>query len=136
PATHGTYTNSAVAHFDGYQVDSTQDVTDNAPASVSLQANTPPSISLVKSVSPSGTQTPGTDLAYTVAFTNSGDLAAQQFILIDPDSSSTLKINDNTDFKVGSVATTLGGLTGVTVAYSNDGGTTYAYTPASGGGGA
>jgi uncharacterized repeat protein (TIGR01451 family) len=136
PATHGSYTNSAVAHFDGYQVDTTQSVTDNAPASVSLQVNTPPNISLVKSVSPSGTQTPGTDLTYTVTFANSGDLAAQQFVLIDPDPSTTLKINDNTDFKVGSATTTLGGFTGVTVAYSNDGGTTYAYTPASGGGGA
>jgi uncharacterized repeat protein (TIGR01451 family) len=136
PATHGNYTNSAVAHFDSYQVDTTQDTTDNAPASVTLRVNTPPSISLVKSVSPSGTQVPGTDLTYTVAFSNSGDLGAQQFILIDPDPSTTLKISDNTDFKVGSVSTTLGGLTSVAVAYSNDGGTTYAYTPTSGGGGA
>jgi len=136
PATHGSYTNSAVAHFDGYQVDSTQDVTDNAPASVSLQVNTPPSISLVKSVSPSGTQVPGTDLAYSISFSNSGDLAAQQFILVDPDPSTTLKINDNTDFKVGSATATLGGLSGVTVTYSKDGGTTFTYTPTSGGGGA
>ncbi|HYY93603.1 MAG TPA: hypothetical protein VE713_03725, partial [Pyrinomonadaceae bacterium] len=136
PATHGSYTNSAVAHFDGYQVDSTQDVTDNAPASVSLQVNTPPNISLVKSVSPSGTQVPGTDLAYSISFSNSGDLAAQQFILVDPDPSTTLKINDNTDFKVGSATATLGGLSGVTVTYSNDGGTTFTYTPTSGGGGA
>lgn len=136
PATHGSYTNSAVAHFDGYQVDSTQDVTDSAPASVSLQVNTPPSISLVKSVSPSGTQVPGTDLVYSISFSNSGDLAAQQFILVDPDPSTTLKINDNTDFKVGSASATLGGLSGVTVTYSKDGGTTFTYTPTSGGGGA
>lgn len=136
PATHGTYTNTAVSHFDGYQVDSTQDVTDNAPASASLVVNTPPDVSLVKSVSPSGTQVPGTDLTYTVAFSNSGDTAAQQFVVVDPSPSTTLKINDNTDFKVGSVVTTLGGLTGVTVAYSNDGGATWTYTPASGAGGA
>jgi uncharacterized repeat protein (TIGR01451 family) len=136
PATHGSYTNSAVAHFDTYQVDSTQDVTDSAPASVSLQVNTPPSVSLVKSVSPSGTQVPGTDLAYSISFSNSGDLAAQQFILVDPDPSTTLKINDNTDFKVGSATATLGGLSGVTVTYSKDGGTTFTYTPTSGGGGA
>jgi hypothetical protein len=43
----------------------------------------------------------------------------------------------NTDFKVGSVTTTLGttGLT-VVVAYSNNGGTTWVYVPASGAGGA
>jgi hypothetical protein len=98
--------------------------------------NTPPNISLVKSVSPSGTQVPGTDLAYSISFSNSGDLAAQQFILVDPDPSTTLKINDNTDFKVGSATATLGGLSGVTVTYSNDGGTTFTYTPTSGGGGA
>ena len=41
------------------------------------------------------------------------------------------------DFKVGSVTSALGttGLT-VAVAYSNDGGTTFTYTPVSGGGGA
>jgi uncharacterized repeat protein (TIGR01451 family) len=136
PATHGTYTNTAVSHFDAYQIDSTQDVTDNAPASASLLVNTPPDVSLVKSVSPSGTQVPGTDLTYTVAFANGGDTAAQQLIIVDPSPSTTLKINDNTDFKVGSVTTTLGGLTGVTVAYSNDGGATWTYTPASAAGGA
>ena len=46
-------------------------------------------------------------------------------------------IPNNTDFKVGSVVNSLGttGLT-VAIAYSNNGGATYAYTPASGGGGA
>jgi uncharacterized repeat protein (TIGR01451 family) len=109
---------------------------DFGSSAFNITAQTPPNISLVKSVSPSGTQPPGTDLTYTVNFSNSGNLAAQQFILVDPDTSTTLKINDNTDFKVGSVTTTLGGLSGVTVAYSNDGGVTFAYTPASGGGGA
>ncbi|PYT02972.1 MAG: hypothetical protein DMF65_05215, partial [Acidobacteria bacterium] len=109
---------------------------DYGSRSITVTAQTPPNISLVKSVSPSGTQPPGTDLVYTVNFSNSGNLAAQQFILVDPDTSTTLKINDNTDFKVGSVSTTLGGFTGVTVAYSNNGGATFAYTPASGAGGA
>jgi hypothetical protein len=42
-----------------------------------------------------------------------------------------------TDFKVGSVTSTLGttGLT-VVIAYSNNGGTTFVYMPVSGGGGA
>ena len=87
-------------------------------------------VTLAKTVSPSGTQQPGTDLAYTVTFTNSGDAAG-----------SVLSITDacpaNTDFKVGSVTNNLGttGLT-VVVAYSNNGGSTWTYPPASGGGGA
>lgn len=89
-----------------------------------------PEIALAKSVSPSGTQSPGTDLAYVVNFTNSGLSPASSFIMLDP-------IPTYTDFKVGSVTTSLDttGLT-VTVAYSNNGGTTWTYTPASGAGGA
>jgi hypothetical protein len=89
-----------------------------------------PSVTLVKAVSPSGSQPPSTDLAFTVTFTNSGSAAAQSLVITDP-------IPANTDFKVGSVTNSLGstGLT-VTVEYSNDNGTTWTYTPASGGGGA
>lgn len=85
---------------------------------------------LSKSVNPSGSQIPGTDLAYTVAFTNSGGATASSFVITDP-------IPTNTDFKVGSVSNSLGstGLT-VVVAYSNNGGSTWTYAPASGGGGA
>ena len=85
---------------------------------------------LTKSVSPSGSQVPGTDLVYTVAFTNSGGGTVSSFVIADP-------IPANTDFKLGSVTNSLGttGLT-VVVAYSNDGGTTWTYTPVSAGGGA
>jgi uncharacterized repeat protein (TIGR01451 family) len=85
---------------------------------------------LSKSVSPTGSQVPGTDLTYTVAFTNSGGAAANTFVIQDA-------IPANTDFKVGSVSNSLGttGLT-VVVAYSNNGGTSWTYTPVSGGGGA
>lgn len=87
-------------------------------------------ITLSKSVSPSGNQPLATDLAYTLGFTNGGDSAASSFVLTDP-------IPPNTDFKIGSVTSALG-MTGLTVAvaYSNDGGTTFTYTPSSGGGGA
>jgi len=90
----------------------------------------PPNVNLVKSVSPSGNLVPGTDLAYTVAFTNSGGMAASSFTITDP-------IPTNTDFKVNSVTQTLGttGL-GVTVSYSKDGGTSWTYIPVSGGGNA
>ena len=91
-----------------------------------------PNVALTKSVSPSGGAqiVPGADLTYTIAFTNNGVALASSLVIIDP-------IPANTDFKVGSVTTNLGttGLT-VVVAYSNNNGSTYVYTPVSGGGGA
>jgi uncharacterized repeat protein (TIGR01451 family) len=89
-----------------------------------------PSVALVKSVSPGGTQSPGTDLTFQISFSNSGGVVAKNLVITDP-------IPANTDFKVGSVSNTLGttGLT-VVVAYSNNGGTTFVYTPVSGGGSA
>ena len=96
---------------------------------LTVTAQRPPTVPLVKSVSPNGSQPPGTDLTYAINFSNTGDLAAQQFAITDP-------VPASTDFKVGSVTTTLGGLSGVTVEYSNNNGASYAYTPASGGGGA
>jgi parallel beta-helix repeat protein len=73
---------------------------------------------------------PGTDLVYKIDFSNTGGSSASGVVVKDG-------IPTNTIFKLGSVTTTLGttGLT-VVVAYSNDGGTTYTYTPVSGGGGA
>jgi hypothetical protein len=67
---------------------------------------------------------------YAIGFTNSGTAGASSFVISDP-------IPANTDFKVGSANSTLG-TTGLTVAvtYSNNNGTSYGYTPASGGGGA
>lgn len=96
-----------------------------------------PNVSLNKSVSPTGTQLPGTDLTYTITFTNAGGNSARNLVLTDPDPSTTLSLSTNTYFKVGSATTTLGttGLT-VTVSYSNNNGSTFLYTPASGGGGA
>ncbi len=89
-----------------------------------------PSVGLVKSVSPTGIQPPGTDLVYSVAFTNSGSSVAVSVQISDP-------IPANTDFKVGSATRNLG-TTGlqVVVTYSNNSGATYTYTPVTGGGGA
>ena len=88
----------------------------------------PPNVPLLKSVTPSGTQDPGTDLVYTVVFTNDGGSLAKFFTVFDP-------IPAHTDFKLGTAGTTLGttGLT-VAIAYSNDNGASYAYTPVSEGG--
>jgi len=90
----------------------------------------PPNVNLVKSVSLGGAQMPGTDLLYSIAFTNTGGSAASNMVITDP-------VPANTDFKVGSVTNTLG-TTGLSVAvsYSNDGGATWTYTPASSAGGA
>lgn len=89
-----------------------------------------PNVGLTKSVSPNGSQVPGTDLGYTINFSNGGTAVARSLVISDP-------IPNNTDFKVGSVINNLGttGLT-VLVAYSNNGGSTFVYTPVSGGGGA
>ena len=108
---------------------------------VTVVSFTPPSVALVKSCPTPATcetvsQLPGTDLTYNIAFTNSGGAAARSFVVTDP-------IPLNTDFKVGSQTPfpTLPGITGV-VEYSNDynpaspGSATWAYAPASGGGGA
>lgn len=129
PSKPGTYTNSAVAMFEYAQIDTTQTLADNSPASAAV-TRTPPIIALDKTVSPTGTVLPGVDLTYSIAFSNTGGAPASSFVLLDP-------VPTNTDFKVGSASTTLGstGLT-VAVAYSNDNGTTWTYTPTSTAGGA
>jgi uncharacterized repeat protein (TIGR01451 family) len=136
----GTITNTAeVTASDQPDPDSTpnnHNAAEDDQASASLGAAAPPSVSLTKSVTPSGTQVPGTQLTYTVAFVNTGGAPATAFVLIDPNPATVLKINDYMDFKVGSVTNVLGGLTSVTVAYSNDNGATWTYTPTSGAGGA
>ena len=91
---------------------------------------TAPQLVLGNAVVPSGTAPPGTDLAYTMTFTNSGSAPALSVALSD-------SVPVNSDFKVGSATTNLGS-TGLTVAlaYSNNGGATWTYTPTSGAGGA
>lgn len=100
-----------------------------AIGAVSLKPS-PPNITLLKSVSVSGNPQPDTDLAYTVNFTNDGASSASNLIITDA-------IPANTDFKVNSETHNLGttSLT-VAVAYSNNNGSTYTYTPVSGGGSA
>ena len=102
--------------------------------SITITALNPPApnVALTKSVTPTLASQiiPGADLTYTIAFINGGTGGASSIVIND-------SIPANTDFKVGSVTSSLGatGLT-VTVSYSNDGGVTYTYTPTSGGAGA
>ncbi|MGB8507401.1 MAG: DUF11 domain-containing protein, partial [Pyrinomonadaceae bacterium] len=144
---YGAITNTAeVTASDQSDPDSTPNnnvAAEDDQSSVSVGA-TPPNVTLCKTVlgqpcpPPAlAAQQPGTNITYSITFANTGGSAASNFILTDPDPATILKLNDNTDFKVGSVVNTLGttGLT-VVVAYSNDAGATYLYTPVSGGGGA
>ena len=113
--------------------DSANDLTTINPAA-------PPNISLVKSVSPNGAQVPGTDLLYTVVYTNTGGQLANNFIIVDPNTANVVpaeRVFLNVDFKLGSL-TSSPGSTGLTASfeYSNNGGFSRTYTPVSGGGGA
>ena len=136
PSVAGSYVNSAVAHIDYAQIDSTAPTTDNAPATATVAVVSPPSVALAKSCAAPANcttqnQTPGTDLTFQIAFANSGGIAASSFAVTDP-------VPTNTDFKVGSAAASLGttNLT-VTFFYSYDGGATFTTTaPVSGAGGA
>ena len=130
PHVQGTFTNRAIAHMSDFQIDTTSITTDNIPATVAVTIQFPPSVDLLKAVSPNSPLPPGTDLTYSINFSNTGGKPATTVVVTDP-------IPANTDFKTGSVTTNLGttGLT-VTVAYSNNGGTTWTYPPVSGGGGA
>ncbi|HEY6047388.1 MAG TPA: hypothetical protein VIU65_12340, partial [Pyrinomonadaceae bacterium] len=87
-----------------------------------------------------GAQIPGTDLTYTIAYTNSGGKPASNFVIIDPNLNNIDPLEQvfhNLDFKVGSM-TSSPGTSGLVAAfaYSNDGGVTWTYTPVSGAGGA
>jgi uncharacterized repeat protein (TIGR01451 family) len=85
-----------------------------------------PSVTVVRSVNPTGTPPPGTDLTYTLTLTNTGTDNAVNVVHVD-------SVPAQLGFKVGSVSTTLpGGITGI-VEYSSDGGTTWTYVPVSAG---
>jgi len=84
-----------------------------------------PTMTVAKTVNPSGTQLPGTDLTYTVTVTNAGSSNATTVVVVDTLPAATL-------FKVGSIVTTLPAGVSVLVDYSNNGGATWTYVPTSG----
>jgi uncharacterized repeat protein (TIGR01451 family) len=88
-----------------------------------------PTIAVAKSVVPNGTQVPGTDLTYMVTITNSGSADAVSVVTVD-------SLATEVEFQVGSVVNNLPAGVGVVVDYSNDGGSSWAYTPVSAGCGA
>ncbi len=84
-----------------------------------------PSLTVNKAVSPTGSLAPGTVLSYSLTITNGGTSDAAGVGLVDT-------LAPAVQFKVGSASSTLP--TGVTavLAYSKDGGATWAYAPVSG----
>lgn len=136
PTAPASVTNTAVVSGGGEVIVSNN--TANDPTTINPAA--PPNVGLVKSVSPSGAQVPGTDLTYTIVYTNTGGQPATTFVIVDPNPLNVdplERVLRNVDFKLGTMTSTPG-TTGLvaTFAYSNDGGLTWTYTPVSGGGGA
>jgi fibronectin-binding autotransporter adhesin len=84
-----------------------------------------PNLTLSNTVAPAGTSPPGTDLTYTVSVTNNGGDNASSVVVVDT-------LAPTVQFKVGSVANTLPPGVSVVVTYSNNGGGTWTYVPASG----
>jgi uncharacterized repeat protein (TIGR01451 family) len=84
-----------------------------------------PNMTIAKTVNPTGTQPPGTDLTYSVTITNAGTTSATNVVVVDT-------LRSTVQFKVGSVSNTLPGGVTVVVDYSNDAGATWTYVPASG----
>ena len=88
-------------------------------------------LELTKAVAAPTRQGPGAELTYTTVYRNVGtDLITAVTILE--------AVPAFTQFKVGSATTGTppASITGVTMEYSNDGGTTWTYVPRNGGGGA
>jgi uncharacterized repeat protein (TIGR01451 family) len=102
--------------------------TDNATDVTTITAG---NLSLTKSVAPLGNQVPGTDLTYTVDYQNLGSSTLTNIVIYDA-------LPAWTQFQVGSTSTGTAPatITGIAVQYSDDNGATWAYAPASGGGGA
>jgi uncharacterized repeat protein (TIGR01451 family) len=95
----GSMTNTAeVTAADQPDPDSTpanNNGTEDDQASASIGATTPPEVELIKSVTPTGVQSPGTDLTYTIVFNNQGGSVATSLIIYD-------KIPAETEFKLDS----------------------------------
>ena len=83
-----------------------------------------PNVTIGRAVNPGGAAVPGTDLTYAITAINSGTIEAVAVTVID-------SVAGQVAFKVGSVANALPPGVSVAVAYSNDGGATWTYTPAS-----
>lgn len=86
---------------------------------------------LTKAVSPATDQPPGAILTYTTDYQNTGTSTLTSLVIVDARPSAT-------QFQVGSesVGVAPAGVTAIVTEFSSDGGSTWAYAPVSGGGGA
>ena len=83
-----------------------------------------PQLSLLRSVS-APTVLPGAVVTYQLALGNPGESAATGVVLAD-------SVADELEFELGSITSTLPGGVSAVVSYSQDGGLTWSYAPASG----
>ena len=84
-----------------------------------------PVITIGKAVSPLGSPPPGTSLTYTSTLTNSGTASASSVAVVD-------SIPTTVDYKMASASATLPAGVTAAIEYSNNGGATWTYVPASG----
>src|SRR6266852_5497086 len=80
PNTPGTYVNTAIAHFDEFQIDTTQSTTDNVPATASVTVP-PPDLTITKSHSGNFTQGQ-VGATYSITATNSGFAATSGTVTV------------------------------------------------------
>lgn len=84
-----------------------------------------PVLSIAKAVSPAGSPLPGANITFTSTLTNSGTASASSVAIVD-------SIPSWVEYKVASSAATLPAGVTAAIEYSNDGGVTWTYAPASG----
>ena len=85
-----------------------------------------PVLGIAKAVSPAGSPLPGANITFTSTLTNSGTASASSVAIVD-------SIPSWVEYKVASSSTTLPAGVTAAIEYSNDGGLTWTYAPASGG---
>lgn len=85
-----------------------------------------PTITIGKAITPAGSPVPGTNLTFKSTVTNVGNASASGMAIVD-------SIPTVVQFKVSSASTTLPAGVTAAIEYSNDGGLTWTYAPASGG---
>jgi uncharacterized repeat protein (TIGR01451 family) len=84
-----------------------------------------PVLTISKGVSPGGSPLPGANLTFTSTLTNAGTASASSVAIVD-------SIPTGVEYKVASSSTALPAGVSAAIEYSNDGGLTWLYTPASG----
>lgn len=84
-----------------------------------------PVLAIAKAVSPAGSPLPGANITFTSTLTNSGTASASSVAIVD-------SIPSWVEYKIASSAATLPAGVSAAIEYSNDGGVTWTYAPASG----